>query len=117
MHKSATKCNETLSKWCKNKHGASKIMDTLETYQLLTVDLLVKSAMEEGILDIQLVNRPRPRESNAEDNVDRGLHDDGAESLIKVDPRLLTEAANHPASLVAGKAVIGVELVLVDHFL
>jgi hypothetical protein len=32
MHKSATKCNETLSKWCKNKHGASKIMDTLETY-------------------------------------------------------------------------------------
>jgi hypothetical protein len=26
------KCNETLSKWCKNKHGASKIIDTLETY-------------------------------------------------------------------------------------
>jgi hypothetical protein len=26
------KCNETLSKWCKNKHGASKIMDTFETY-------------------------------------------------------------------------------------
>jgi hypothetical protein len=33
MHNNATKCNETLSKWCKNKHGASKIMDTLETYQ------------------------------------------------------------------------------------
>jgi hypothetical protein len=32
MHKNATKCNETLSKWCKNKHGSSKIMDTLETY-------------------------------------------------------------------------------------
>jgi hypothetical protein len=32
MHKSATKCNKTLSKWCKSKHGASKIMDTLETY-------------------------------------------------------------------------------------
>jgi hypothetical protein len=29
------KCNETLSKWCKNKHGASKIMDMLETYQHL----------------------------------------------------------------------------------
>jgi hypothetical protein len=27
------KCNETLGKWCKNKHGASKIIDTLETYQ------------------------------------------------------------------------------------
>jgi hypothetical protein len=32
MHKSATKCNETSGKWCKNKHGASKIIDTLETY-------------------------------------------------------------------------------------
>jgi hypothetical protein len=33
MHKNAMKCNKTLSKWCKNKHGASKIIDTLETYQ------------------------------------------------------------------------------------
>jgi hypothetical protein len=32
MHKNATKCNETIGKWCKNKHGASKIMDTSETY-------------------------------------------------------------------------------------
>jgi hypothetical protein len=34
MHKSATKCNETIGKWCKNKHGASKIIDTFVTYQL-----------------------------------------------------------------------------------
>jgi hypothetical protein len=34
MHKNATKCNKTQSKWCINKHGASKIIDTLETYQL-----------------------------------------------------------------------------------
>jgi hypothetical protein len=33
MHKSATKCDETLGKWCKNKHGASKIIDTFEMYQ------------------------------------------------------------------------------------
>jgi hypothetical protein len=32
MHKSATKCNETIGKWCKNKYGASKIIDTFETY-------------------------------------------------------------------------------------
>jgi hypothetical protein len=38
MHKSATKCNETLGKWCKNKHGASKIIDTLETYQGTAVE-------------------------------------------------------------------------------
>jgi hypothetical protein len=33
MYKNATKCNETVGKWCKNKHGASKIIDTFETYQ------------------------------------------------------------------------------------
>jgi hypothetical protein len=33
MHKNATKCNKTIGKWCKNKHGASKIIDTFETYQ------------------------------------------------------------------------------------
>jgi hypothetical protein len=33
MHKNATKCNKTQSKWCKNKHGASKIIDMFETYQ------------------------------------------------------------------------------------
>jgi hypothetical protein len=33
MHKSATKYNETIGKCCKNKHGASKIIDTLATYQ------------------------------------------------------------------------------------
>jgi hypothetical protein len=32
MHKNATKCIETIGKWCKNKHGASKIIDTFETY-------------------------------------------------------------------------------------
>jgi hypothetical protein len=34
MHKSATKCNETLGKWYKNKHGASKIIYTFETYHM-----------------------------------------------------------------------------------
>jgi hypothetical protein len=44
MHKLATKCNETLGKWCKNKHGTSKIVDTLETYQpiALAATMLVK---------------------------------------------------------------------------
>jgi hypothetical protein len=54
MHKSATKCNETIGKWCKNKHGASKIIDTFETYQHLVVGLAavtfagVESIMEVG---------------------------------------------------------------------
>jgi hypothetical protein len=32
MHKNATKCNKTQRKWCINKHGASKIINTFETY-------------------------------------------------------------------------------------
>jgi hypothetical protein len=39
MHKSATKCNETVGKWCKNKHGASKIIDTFETYHQARADI------------------------------------------------------------------------------
>jgi hypothetical protein len=35
MYKNATKCNETIGKWCKNKHGASKIIDTFETYHTM----------------------------------------------------------------------------------
>jgi hypothetical protein len=42
MHKSATKCNETVGKWCKNKHGVSKIIDTLETYQYAYVFFFVR---------------------------------------------------------------------------
>jgi hypothetical protein len=37
------KCNETQSKWCKNKHEASKIIDTLETYQFALGSLVGKA--------------------------------------------------------------------------
>jgi hypothetical protein len=33
MYKNAMKCNKTQRKWCINKHGASKIIDTFEMYQ------------------------------------------------------------------------------------
>jgi hypothetical protein len=33
MHINAMKCNKKESKWCINKHGASKIIDMFETYQ------------------------------------------------------------------------------------
>jgi hypothetical protein len=41
MHKNTTKSNKTQSKWCINKHGASKIIDTLETYQEKIYPLLI----------------------------------------------------------------------------
>jgi hypothetical protein len=34
------KCNKTQSKWCINKHGTSKIIDTFEMYQLARVKAL-----------------------------------------------------------------------------
>jgi hypothetical protein len=52
MHKNATKCNETLSKWCKNKHGASKIIDTFETYHLF-VELFPKKKKEMPVGNIR----------------------------------------------------------------
>jgi hypothetical protein len=50
MHKSATKCNETLGKWCKNKHGASKIMDTLETYQESLPEAFSTTMVASGVM-------------------------------------------------------------------
>jgi hypothetical protein len=52
MHKSVTKCNETLGKWCKNKHGASKIIDTFETYHarcLVAWEQVCRSKLEGGL--------------------------------------------------------------------
>jgi hypothetical protein len=43
MHKNAAKCKKTESKWCINKHGASKIIDTFETYQ---EDIHLATAMD-----------------------------------------------------------------------
>jgi hypothetical protein len=34
------KCNETQGKWCKNKHGALKIIDTFETYHTLQPNIV-----------------------------------------------------------------------------
>jgi hypothetical protein len=48
MHKNATKCNEILNKWYKNKHGASKIMDTLETYQATEMFKVVPLLVVDG---------------------------------------------------------------------
>jgi hypothetical protein len=49
---------ETVGKRCKNKHGASKIIDTLETYESLTITLLpwrTHSGFEMGIFGQALI--------------------------------------------------------------
>jgi hypothetical protein len=55
MHKNATKCNKTLNKWCKNKHGASKIMDTLETYHLVLALLLCSQSFA-VFIDLSMIS-------------------------------------------------------------
>jgi hypothetical protein len=54
MYKSATKCNETIGKWCKNKHGASKIIDTLETYQPLVSMMVRKGRLGTSSLGVNI---------------------------------------------------------------
>jgi hypothetical protein len=65
MHKSATKCNETIGKWCKNKHGASKIIDTLETYQytILRDRFRINGNNKELIGNVSSNNRRVPRDT------------------------------------------------------
>jgi hypothetical protein len=66
MHKSATKCNETIGKWCKNKHGASKIIDTFETYHgARTALTLAKAHYPELDLDLITSGIPEGGEDGA----------------------------------------------------
>jgi hypothetical protein len=83
---------------------------------LNTVDLLVKIAMEEGILDVQLVYGPRARGGDAEDDPDSGRLDDGTESLVKVNARLLRESTDNPSCLVASETTIRAKLVFEQPF-
>jgi hypothetical protein len=43
------KCNKTIGKWCKNKHGASKIIDTFETYQSIIKNSAVEGSNKRAI--------------------------------------------------------------------
>jgi hypothetical protein len=45
MHKNTMKCNKTQSKWCINKHGASKIIDMFETYQGATYQMIMQNCL------------------------------------------------------------------------
>jgi hypothetical protein len=72
MHKNAMKCNKTKSKWCINKHGASKIIDTFETYQLSTASAttiataVASAALEEEERVGEQECRPRPEKAVVE---------------------------------------------------
>jgi hypothetical protein len=54
---------------------------------LREIDDLGECAMEEGILDIELVHGPTPGDSQSRHSLDDGKLDDGAEGLIIVHSR------------------------------
>jgi hypothetical protein len=50
MHKNAMKYNKTQIKWCINKHGASKIIDTFEMYHHVASAAAVSASNSEAAM-------------------------------------------------------------------
>jgi hypothetical protein len=81
---------------------------------LRAVDHLEECAVEEGILDIELVHEPTPGDSQSQHNLDGGKLDDGAEGLIVVHSGALCEPPDDLMSLVPVKGAIRLEFMLED---
>jgi hypothetical protein len=56
--------------------------------------------VEEGILDVELMDRPVLRESQGKDDTNSGELDDGVEGLVIVHSRAPSEALKDPTGLV-----------------
>jgi hypothetical protein len=67
---------------------------------LRAVDRLCKCAMEEGLLDIELVHEPTLRDSQSQHSLDDGRLIDRAKGLIVVHPGALGEPPEDPMSFV-----------------
>ena len=83
-----------------------------ESRWLLAVNSLIQMTMKKGVLDIQLMNRPGTRRSNAENNPNRCWLNNWIESLFVVDAILLRKSSNNPQSFVTSKRAIRVILML-----
>jgi hypothetical protein len=73
---------------------------------LAAVDNLCQNAVEEGILNVELMDRPVLREGQGEDGSHGGKLDNGAEGLVVVHTRALGEAPKDPTGLVAVEGAI-----------
>jgi hypothetical protein len=77
---------------------------------LAAVDGLSQSAMEKCILDIKLVHRPRPRESQRENSVHCSRLHHWTESLIIVHAKTLSKPPKDPTRLIALPSTISSSL-------
>jgi hypothetical protein len=82
-----------------------------EPCQLTTVDGLGEGTVQEGVLDVELVNWPGASKGQREHRADGGRLHNWAEGLIVVDSGALSEAPKNPASLVPLRGTIGLPLV------
>jgi hypothetical protein len=78
---------------------------------LAAVDCLRQSAVEEGILDIELMDRLVTGEGEGEDGANSGELDDRDEGLVVVHSGALCEAPKDPTCLVAVEGAIRGQLV------
>jgi hypothetical protein len=85
-----------------------------EARGLATEDCLGESAIEEGILHVELLNGPVTGDSSGEHHANSGQFYNWAESLIIVDSGALSETPKDPTGLVAIKGPVSTELVRED---
>jgi hypothetical protein len=85
-----------------------------KTGWLLTVDNFVKVAIEKGVLDIKLTDRPITRDNNVEDEANCFRLGKRIGSLVVVDAWALRVAADYPTSFATSKHAVRVELMTID---
>jgi hypothetical protein len=83
---------------------------------LSAVDRLCQGVVEEGVLHVELVDRPVPAQSESRNSPDGGRLDHRTEGFVVVDPRTLGEAPKQIAGLVPLQRPVGVQLQLEDPF-
>jgi len=85
-----------------------------EACRLMAEHLFGKVAVQERILDVELMYRPRTRSCKMKDYPNCCRFDDRREGLVEVDARTLVEPTDHPSSLAALQGSVGVQFVLED---
>lgn len=78
-----------------------------EARRLLTVDTLIESTMEEGVLNVKLMDQLVMGDSDGKNSMDNGQFDNWAKILLIINARLLREAMNYPSWFIAVKRAIG----------
>lgn len=71
------------------------------SWRLLHIHSFLEDAMEEGTLDVQLVQRPLPRCNNSKDHVNSHVLNNRVECLQEINTELLVEILGHKTSLMA----------------